>query len=185
MKRTWLLLLLLSFGLNIGLGYAVLSRRGTDTDPLSPTLPSYGSGRGVALRDSVQGSTEEFWNRRLNRICRRLQLDPDQEKAFRQVRLETLSEIDTRRQEVRQTRRALHLSCLDPETPPDHVRQLVHTLAVAQGRLDSLVTETLLRELALLTPEQRQRYLATMPWDLQSPERPHANRQRYGQHRHP
>ena len=185
MKRTWLLLLLLSFGLNIGLGYAVLSRRGAETDVMSPAPARRGSGRGIALQDSAQASTGENWNRRLNRICRRLQLEPAQEKAFRQVRLEMMPEIDTRRHEVQQARRALHLSCLDPETPPDQVRQRVHTLTVAQGRLDSMVTETLLRELALLTLDQRQRYVATMPWELQSPKRPHTDRQRHGQRRQP
>ena len=36
--------------------------------------------------------------------------------------------------------------------------------ALAQGRVDSLVTETMLRELTLLTPAERQAYLNAMPW---------------------
>jgi hypothetical protein len=73
--------------------------------------------------------------------------------------------ITRNREAVQQARQQLHAACLEPGTPPDSVRLRVRALTAAQGRLDSVVTETLLQELTQLNSEQRRKYLATMPWD--------------------
>jgi hypothetical protein len=121
--------------------------------------------------------------RRLNRLVRHLRLDTLQEQEFRKVRGTMLPMIAQRREEVQQARQQLHDACLMPGTPPDSVRLKVRTLAFAQGSLDSVVTETLLRELALLDSAQRQNYLATMPWDRPSREGSSSGRSPHGRRR--
>jgi Spy/CpxP family protein refolding chaperone len=72
--------------------------------------------------------------------------------------------IVERRREVERARQDFHDACRSAAADPDSLRRLVKRLTLAQGRLDSLVTESLLRELETLTPEQRDRYLEAMPW---------------------
>jgi hypothetical protein len=100
--------------------------------------------------------------------------------ALRELRLGMFTQIQDRRREIRGTRRSLHAACLDSAVEADSVRFYVKRLATLQGHLDSMITETLLRELAVLTPAQRARYLETMPWDHPGP---HRGGRRPGQHR--
>jgi len=189
MKRGWLLLLLLSMGLNAGLGYAVLSRKGSDSVKTIPAMSEdeYASPNGRP--DGVPGEMDPaaYMEKRFQRMAKRLELTPEQMAELRPLRLGMFTQIQERRREIRWTRRSLHAACLDSAVEADSVRYYVKRLAAMQGHLDSLITETLLRELGVLTPAQRVRYLETMPWDHSGP-RPggrHSGQHRQGHHRRP
>lgn len=164
MKKGWFLLLGLSAGLNAGLLYAVLAAR----PPLAPPLISgceepIPAGRPVCppwccdLADTLA-------HHRVARIGRALELSEPQQAEMTRIREEAVPRILAERNAVREALVALRDAYSDPETAPEQVRALVRRLNAAQGRLDSLASETLLREAALLTSEQRRRYVEIMPW---------------------
>jgi Spy/CpxP family protein refolding chaperone len=166
MKRGWLLLLLLSVGLNIGLGYAVLSGRASGEG--SGTRPSrYARNRPYALEDSAD--FQRTMERRFDHLARRLGLSPEVRQELWQSRRATAPHIMAQQRAVREARRRLHEAFSASPAEPDSVRQLLHELGRAQAALDSLVSASLLHDLKLLPPEKRQRYLDLMPWDHHGP----------------
>lgn len=178
MRRGWLLLFLLSIGLNLGLGYAVLERRG---QPVKESREfsdrrsrRQGPGRSRGAEDA------RFMERRLNRLVRYLELDAAQEREFRQAHDSMRPLIDSSRRSVQQARAQLWAAYREPAAQPDSVRRRVRALASAQGRLDSVINETLLRELTVLDPEQRQRYLTSLSWDHASGSLPSPETSRHG-----
>ena len=56
-----------------------------------------------------------------------------------------------------------------PEFDSAEFRALSSRLSEAQARLDTLVTEAMLGEAAVLTDEQRQKYAGEMPWGRRGP----------------
>ncbi len=171
MRRGWVLLLLLSVGLNVGLGYGIVSRDQAG-DEEAAMGPARVGGTGLSPRTDWPEDPDllrQQARRGSNRLARRLQLDPTQETAFRHIRLAAWPEINTHRRAIHQARQRLHAACLSHDIEADSVRWHVRHLVATQGRLDSLIAETLLQELTLLTPSQRQRYLETMPWDRPGP----------------
>ncbi len=166
MRRGWLLLLLLSVGLNIGLGYAVLSRRasgeGTGTFPAR-----YVRDRTYAPEDTA--AFRHVMQRRFSHVARRLGLSPEVRQELWQSRLATAPHIMAQQRAVREARRRLHEAFSADPVEPDSVRLRLHELGNAQAALDSLVSASLLHDLKLLPPEQRQQYLDLMPWDHHGP----------------
>jgi len=181
MRRGWLLLFLLSIGLNIGLGYAILERRGQPDTESREFSDRRGRRQGPGRNREVQDA--RFMERRLNRLVRYLQLDAAQEKEFRQAHDAMRPLIGTSRRSVQQARAQLWAAYREPAAHPDSVRRRVQALASAQGRLDSVITETLLRELAVLDPEQRQKYLASLSWDHGTGSLPAPESSRHGHRR--
>jgi hypothetical protein len=165
MKRGWLWLLLLSLGLNVGLGLGLLSHRSTSETGSDPPRPQRSGFRfQPTVWDSVYRAEQA--HHRVGRLARRLGLAPEMGERLGRVHMEALPGIHRHRLAVHAARGRLHQAVLAPEPAPDSVRVLLEDLHRAQARLDSLVTETLLRELSLLSPEERARYLAMMPWDF-------------------
>ncbi len=163
MKRSLMLLLVISLGLNLGLASAVFLR--TDGDERRPRRD--GRPGGLSPDDSVgwQGQMERRWQD----IDRRLDLEPEQRQRFRRLRLDALPLVRERMLDVRRARARLHDACRAEDLRPDSLRHLVAGMTGAQGRLDSLITETLLGELELLDPEQRRHYLRMMPLQPSQP----------------
>ena len=174
MRRLWFLILALSLGLNAGLVYTTLSQRAgrhelprgfarghdfewshddsLDADrPVAPARPPLDR-RGPALR-------------RLDRMGQWLELDATQRTEMGKILDEMLPQILAERDSAIAARRAAHEEYFLSQADPGRIRAIVRRLSLVQARLDSLVAEAMLREAALLTPEQRARYFQAMPWE--------------------
>jgi Spy/CpxP family protein refolding chaperone len=185
MKSGWILLLLLSAGLNLGLGYALLTQDTSDWDA-PPARQTGGWDPGARWADHDSATWAEMARHRFRRLADRLDLSEEQQEPFRRIKRETFPRIRQGRQEVRRQRGLFHTACLAAEVDPDEIMKRARQLSAAQARLDSLVTSALLAELVLLEPEQRRRYLQMMPWidphlDHPGHERPPSGR--HGRHR--
>jgi hypothetical protein len=162
MKRGWLLLLLLSVGLNIGLGYAVLSRRTAEEE--AGTVPAWRE-RPPAFATEDTAAFRRFMESRFSRLARRLDLSPEVKEELWQSRLAVGPHIMAQQRAVREARQRLHAAFSADPAAPDSVSLRLRELGRAQAALDYLVSASLLHEMMLLPPEQRRLYLDFMPWE--------------------
>lgn len=167
MKRGWLLLLMLSLGLNAGLLIAFFSGRAasgkSDQARVEPAGLVCCPG-GTPCPPNCPALVDSLSNQRVARIGRFLDLDRSQMDGFTRLRQQNLPEILQIRDEVRGLRRTIHEEYRRPVVDSHEVRRLVSRLAATQGRLDSLASETMLGEAALLSPAQRERYFESLRW---------------------
>jgi len=173
MKRGWWLLLVLSLGLNLGLALAALRDRDRP-----PVLAGPGPGPGMAAPGEPgeppfapggpgpEGAppAEDPLARRLAAMAAEVGIPPETVARMVEIRQQSLAQVTEERLRVRQERRALHEAFAAAVLDTGRIRARLRGLARAQGRVDSLVTEAMLRELSLLTPAQRAAYLDAMPW---------------------
>ena len=188
MKRFGWLILLVSLGLNLGLGWRLMNQLKSQSDEWSGPGGAGSEARswrqGDARGEGRQGgrlsgkSRREFFRpapgdsgawkdvmeRRLERITNRLELDPQQVESFRATHLEAASRFRRQRQLVETAEnRLFDLASLSP-VEPDSIRAAVGDLGRRRALLDSLVTEAMLKELESLNPGQRELYLQILPW---------------------
>lgn len=178
MKRFGWLILLVSLGLNLGLGYRLLNRPAPPEGPGFLNMEDKGrpldgpprrggpEGRpdrewGVSRRDSSQW--RQLMADRMDRVARRLELTPEQVEVFRAAHRANEPRILAQRGQVDEARERLQAVIAGEGTDPDSVRRAISELGHRQAVLDSLITETLLQEMEILTPEQRARYLQILP----------------------
>jgi Spy/CpxP family protein refolding chaperone len=152
MKRGWLIVLLLSLGLNLGFGLHLL--RVAPQPSAGPPLPE---------READQAQVERFMQRRLDRMAERLDLTVSQRDALWALHREHGEDVFARRQELQQARSALHelLSAAEPTLPGVHDAQ--RQISRLQAALDSVVVDVMYRERAILTPQQREAYRGLFP----------------------
>ncbi|MBD3335844.1 MAG: periplasmic heavy metal sensor [Candidatus Eisenbacteria bacterium] len=163
MKRGWFFVLAFSLGLNAGLLYVTLAQRGSERD-VAPAREARGP---LGERDDRAPPPEglaRVIRDHLRRMTRDLDLDPQQRSAIAAIHEELLPRIAGQRREMRRLRGEVASLYAREEVTPAEFRAKVRQLSNAQARLDSLVTEAMLAEAALLTPEQRRRYVRHMPW---------------------
>lgn len=178
MRRGWFILLALSLGLNAGLLYAVLAERGRANEAPPAGFPMDPLFRGEALPPDDAAPPDAppppggapricqaMLERRLQGLARRVDLDQRQRELLASIYRESLPPILESRDAIAVARRTLHLAYRRPAVDAPAIRRLVRDLTASQTRLDSLVVETMLREASVLSPEQRDRYFPTMPWD--------------------
>jgi len=150
--------------MNLGLGYSIIVRNSpAERDPVQQHGP--GTRRGEHPADLDSTDMMQMVQERFRHVADRLELTPEQRATFRELKMSAVPFIRNNRQEVIQARRLLHAACTAETVSPESVRRYVSQLARAQGLLDSLVTETLLQEMMLLSPDQRELYLEMMPWE--------------------
>ena len=165
MKRWWLLLLLVSLGLNAGLGFRLATGGRGGEVPAITADPGGGPrdlGIGLALADSATWQTGV--ERRLTRLQRRLGLEGELAARFADIHRVGARHVRGLGRELQMHRRELRASMVAQDLDPALVRLRVAALAAAQARLDSAVAEAMLAELEILPPESQVRYLATIPW---------------------
>ena len=193
MRRGWYLLLALSLGLNAGLIYTTISARnlpdssagresGSEMDlphvsgPQAPLpgepVPGGSGPGGPRPGDAPPGGPLQncppcalLIQDRMQRMCSTLKLSDEQHGRVRQALDEMLPRIFSERDAVRQIRALIQDEYCKPEIDAQAIRKLVGELTAAQTRLDSLTAETILRESALLTRDQRLDYFSSMPWE--------------------
>ncbi|MCK4413859.1 MAG: periplasmic heavy metal sensor [Candidatus Eisenbacteria sp.] len=171
MRRGWFVLLALSLGLNAGLFYTTLATR--SSDDLAPAPPpmvgppvAVPGHPGPGMDPPGAPAVEQMIRGRHERMCRFLVLGDDQRRQTRTILDAALPRIVALREDVHEIRRLIHDAYRQPEIDAPHIRGLVERLTAAQARLDSLAAETMLQEVALLTPEQRVAYWRAMPFGL-------------------
>ena len=159
MKKIWVLVLLISLGLNLGLGLRMFTDRGRSADRT-------GHYRGErthrfqghwAHGDSV--AHRQMFNRRMDRMADTLGLDPDQREIFRRVHAETGRLLIRKRGVIAEKRDLLQDLVTSEVVDQDRIRAAIAELGQEQAVLDSLVAETVLQEMSGLDPDQRGSYL--------------------------
>ena len=163
MKRGWLLLLILSLGLNVGLVLRPLLGGPPSRPPRGAALGAPGEAQPGHPR------WDRFAERRLARLAGKLGLDPAQQRQLAAIRQAGLAPMGARREAVHRARLALLAAYRADPADTVAVRARLAELGAAQARIDSLVAAVMLRELAVLTPAQRGGYLEAMPWEGEHP----------------
>ena len=156
MKRGWMIVLLLSLGVNLGLGLSLLRPSHSPPPPSSEVAPE----PEIAPEP---GQTDRFLRHRLDRMDRTLHLAPQQREALWSLHRDLGREIVDRREEVREARARLHQAYADSGAEAAALHRILRTVNASQTELDSLVIEVMLREREILTPEQRRHYQSLFP----------------------
>jgi Spy/CpxP family protein refolding chaperone len=179
MNRALFLALALSLGLNAGLFY-VSHREAQRNHPRSAAYrqdePGGGRGKAEGRRDQPAGPEdfESIIRSHLNRMTEDLSLDRRQREAIGAVHERLLPQILDERRRMDSLRREVTSAYARPQLDYAEFRQLVRRVSNSQARIDSLITEAMLGEAAVLSDAQRERYVQYAPWGhpLASPERP-------------
>jgi Spy/CpxP family protein refolding chaperone len=110
------------------------------------------------------GDPAEMARRHLDRLSDVLDLTPQQRDTMEVVLQESIRDLLAAQEEVGEARRALRDLFLAAEIDSTEVLQIVARLTDARGRVERLVSRNMIREAALLTREQRERYVEALPW---------------------
>ena len=168
-----MIVLLVSVGLNLGLGYRLWQAIHAAPEDAPVREGTWGQGRGgarhgrggfrAADRDSLwrQGMMES----RLRRLTMALDLRPEQVEAMRAIQMEQGETVRREGRRLMELRREVGALLEQGEPDRAQVRELMHTMGARRAVLDSLVTETIMRELEILDPAQRETYLRILPLD--------------------
>ncbi len=162
MKKSWMLVLLVSLGLNLGLGYRLWQERSRVSEPFFRPVSVRGSGRpGFDKPDSLW--RKNMAGRRLRHMTAALDLTPDQVFALQKVQQKRVDWIQRQGHQMDELRARMRAILGNPDADPALVRAAVHDMGRKQAELDSLVTETIMAELKVLDPSQRETYLHMLP----------------------
>ncbi len=169
MKKILVLVLLLSVGLNIGLGARMLgdSKHKYRDQPGWGMRSGFGSdrngghGRGGGDRDGT------FWRgvmeRRLNHVAEQLGLDEEQAESFKKAHKVAAEKFLEQRTKVMEARGRLRDAASKPVFETSSLRPLIAEVGRQQAKLDSMVTETMLQEMEILDEDQRRLYMSILP----------------------
>jgi Spy/CpxP family protein refolding chaperone len=158
MKRGWLIVLLLSLGLNLGLGLNALR------EPSPESAPQFREPQEAGPEAPIDhGQVEHHLKRRIDRMSARLDLSDDQRDSLWRLHLSDGQEIIMRRRELQQARTDLHQLFTLAQPNLADIQAAQHRISSLQASLDSLVVRVMFHERALLTPEQRQAYRGFFP----------------------
>ncbi len=159
MKRIWILALglCLSLGLNAGLIYMTLSRPAAPAPRAAPPRRQEGGPEGPPGDDSAIQD-------QLERLTRDLGLNPEQHDGIAALHARFLPQIAAERTRMTDLRRQVSSLYMQQAIDSLRFRSVVRQLSVGQARIDSLVTDVILGEAALLTFDQRERYAREVPW---------------------
>lgn len=155
MKRLWFLLLAISLGANAG--FAVVWLSGPRQHAPGPPGPGPGP-------RPAPPAIERVLDNHLDRMSEGLLLTGDQRARLADGYKVLFPRILDQNRAVAQLRRKVHESYGADSVDAPGFRELVARLSHEQAKLDSLVAEAMLQEAAVMTTEQRRRYIPGMPW---------------------
>ena len=162
MKRGWMIVLLLSLGLNVGLGANYLRHRQPPPPPPLPAdeHPGDPQERRMPSREQVNA----FMRHRLDRMAQDLDLSEQQQEQLWALHETVGREVITRRATMFEARAQLRE--VYRQEPLDKARMLTlqRGMSALQAELDSVVVEILFQERSVLTPEQRENYGGMFPF---------------------
>jgi Spy/CpxP family protein refolding chaperone len=166
MKRAWMLILLVSLGLNLGLGLHLWRESRDEPRSARGTRLEH---RGPGRHDWPARGDTAGWRRvgqqRLERMTDRLGLDPEQARVLRENQARSVRRIAELREGVAPARDRVRNLLLADAVDTLAVREALSEVGRRQADLDSVVAETILHDLAVLEPDQRARYLRLLPFD--------------------
>ena len=162
-------LLLVSLGLNAALLIRILDRpekpvwrrdMGPHGHAVGPRAGNDGPGpRDGGERPDGSGGMGE------GRRFTGLDLSEDQHERLQELRGGWQVQMDPLRRDMQTLFAEMRDLLTDESIDRERVGAARRRLAAIRAEVDSLVSEHLLEELELLTPEQRDRYLERMPWE--------------------
>jgi len=167
-KKGWVLLLLISLGLNFGLGLR-LTRLGDPVAPLpaggpdGPGWQEHAAGRWQRPAPTDTTAWRQFMGRRIDHLAARLDLRPEQIARFQATQKSTGRLMRGKRHELWQIRIRLRELMTAENIDGAAVRQAMAEMGRRQAEMDSLAAETVLGELEILDPDQRSNYLDFLP----------------------
>ncbi len=172
MKKILILVLLVSLGLNVGLGvrlwkgHSVFPHSGRSLDRHGSAKITEGSSRG-GRHGSGGGRDGKFWrsvmDRRLAHVVDELKLTEEQAVAFKKAHQDASVEFLAQRVKVQEARRQLMEGASAPGFGVEALRHLIADVGRQQVKLDSMVTETMLQEMEILDEDQRRQYMRILP----------------------
>ncbi len=159
MSRLARLILLVSLGLNVGLGWnAVRSLREEPRRPLAMNR---------AWRNRPAPDDTAAWRRmmhhRVDRLSSVLDLEPAQAAQLEQLQTVNAPAVRAQRERIDAARQALRAQSKAATFDPAAIRAALANVRHAQADLDSLTQEFLLQEFDVMTPAQRMRYVELLP----------------------
>ena len=160
MRKVWMLILLVSVGLNLGLAWRMYHREDAAPDP--EDRGGFRHGRAHMAHDDSAG-WHHMHEQRIDRITRRLDLSAEQVEGFEAAHRETGRLLREKSLLVKGTRTRLLELATEESLDETAVRETMATLSRQQANLDSLVAETMLEEMRNLDPDQRILYLKLLP----------------------
>lgn len=122
-----------------------------------------GDGRGRRMVGPRPGLLDQWPGRRIDRLHEAVGLTPEQREMLRDKLGELRAEIQANTRALMEERIRLHRALREGDAGAALVRSGARRVAELQTRLDSLVAESMIRENAILNPEQRRRY-RDMEW---------------------
>jgi Spy/CpxP family protein refolding chaperone len=165
MKRAWMLILLVSLGLNVGLAIQVFT--GSDDDGRRHGSRRWDERRLEDRRWPAPGDTTAWRKagyKRLERFRRRLDLSDDQATAFRANQERAMALLGGKRREIELVKSRIRTIMAEESVDREAVRAAHSELGLKQAEFDSLVTEFVLDDLETLDPDQREAYLRMHPY---------------------
>jgi hypothetical protein len=151
MNRMLAIFLALSLGANVGLVLRVL-----DAPPAAQHLRRPHRGGKPFLDRAL--------DHHLERLSADLALRAEQQAALREAHGVLFPSIRRTHQAIEQQRDAVARAFAEEVGTPGAFRARVQGLQQTQALLDSLLTEVLLAEVAVLDPDQRAGYIEISPW---------------------
>ncbi len=162
MKKIWIVALLVSLGLNLGFGYRLWRQRShTPPDSLARTGGRVPGHMRADKPDSVW--RKNLFERRLQHMETALGLRPEQAAALREIERSCGNSIRRGGDQVESLRESVRVMLAESSADTTLVRATLHKMGRRQAELDSLVTETIMREMGVLDPSQRNAYLNMLP----------------------
>lgn len=169
MKRAWLLVLAASVGLNAALLWQQFAApRPPERPPWNERAPEGLAGRGPGPRGDRPGPGGEppayadMQERRLERMAHRLDLDEDQVERLRAIAFSHGAEMDSLRTAARAERGRIRDLLGAPELDAEAVRAASRRLRGIDARIEARITENMIQEADVLSPEQRLEYVDLM-----------------------
>jgi Spy/CpxP family protein refolding chaperone len=165
MKKGWTLFLLVSLGLNIGLGLRLL-HPGHPLAVPEPVVEAEPEAAAVPWERPAPGDStgwNRYMGRRMQHLAARLDLRPDQVDSFRAAQAATGRLLREKRRDLYQGRLRLREMMAAGAVDRPVLRQVMAELGHRQAEMDSLAAEAMWRELEVLDPSQRAVYLDLLP----------------------
>lgn len=122
-----------------------------------------GDRRGHRVDGPRPGLLDQWPDRRIDRLNAAVGLTPEQREMLRDKLGDLREEIQANTRALMEERVRLHRALTEGDAGAALVRSGAQRVAALQSRLDSLVAESIIRENAVLNPEQRKRY-RDMEW---------------------
>ena len=184
MKRAWMLILLVSLGLNVGLAIKVFTGSADGHDRFDRSR--WRDSRVEDRHWPAPGDTatwRKLGMKRAERVKERLDLTSEQATSFSANQQRAMMDLGARRKVIDGVKNEIRDLMAAPEIDREAVQAAHSRLGALQAEFDSLVANYVLNDLEILTPGQREEYLRMHPFGAEGRRGPSRGGQRGPRHR--